>query len=80
MGADPDDFTYSGKSRPMASPPQPKPAADNESEICEQCGNLLDKCVCKCPYCGKIECECQLNDASTGGDDFTSDGLSAVDR
>jgi hypothetical protein len=35
---------------------------------CEYCGNLIDACMCECPYCGEVDaCECCLFDAATGG-------------
>ena len=42
----------------------------NKTEVvtCEYCGNQIDTCMCKCPYCGEADaCECCLFDAVTGG-------------
>jgi len=41
---------------------------DNEDVLCNICGNVLDACMCVCPYCGvRDKCECCLLDAATGG-------------
>ena len=43
----------------------------NESEetvLCDLCGNVLEACMCVCPYCGRGDkCECCLHDSMTGG-------------
>ena len=40
----------------------------NETSSCEYCGNLIEMCMCVCPYCGeRSSCECCLHDAVTGG-------------
>jgi len=39
----------------------------NETSSCEYCGNLIEMCMCVCPYCGETSsCECCLFDAATG--------------
>ncbi|HYG00623.1 MAG TPA: hypothetical protein VD815_11060 [Candidatus Saccharimonadales bacterium] len=36
--------------------------------MCEFCGNMLEACMCVCPYCGiRDKCECCVHDAMTGG-------------
>ncbi|HKX96209.1 MAG TPA: hypothetical protein VJL78_00070 [Candidatus Nitrosocosmicus sp.] len=43
----------------------------NEGEdavLCDLCGNVLEACMCVCPYCGRGDkCECCLHDSMTGG-------------
>ena len=39
-----------------------------ENPMCDFCGNMLEACMCVCPYCGKGDnCECCLHDSMTGG-------------
>ena len=39
---------------------------DEDSIFCDFCGNMLEHCMCVCPYCGKgDECECVLSDPKT---------------
>jgi hypothetical protein len=37
--------------------------------ICERCGNPINDCTCRCPYCGEIGlCECCIGRQTvTGG-------------
>ncbi|HKR72531.1 MAG TPA: hypothetical protein VJR94_00315 [Candidatus Nitrosocosmicus sp.] len=45
------------------------PNNNNEENVnCDFCGNMLEACMCVCPYCGSGDkCECCLHDAMTGG-------------
>ena len=45
-------------------------ATDDEENfaVCIECGHLIEKCECVCPYCGERDkCECALFDSATGG-------------
>jgi hypothetical protein len=50
---------------------QDKNVKQNNQEIditCDYCGNILEACMCVCPYCGdRDKCECCILDAATGG-------------
>lgn len=40
----------------------------DEDMSCDFCGNMLEACMCVCPYCGRGDkCECCLHDSMTGG-------------
>lgn len=41
---------------------------DQGNILCDFCGNVIEACMCVCPYCGiRDKCECCLHDAATGG-------------
>ena len=43
---------------------------NNEEDdiLCNNCGNIMEACMCVCPYCGiRDKCECCILDATTGG-------------
>jgi hypothetical protein len=41
---------------------------DDEDTLCNFCGNIMEACMCVCPYCGiRDKCECCILDATTGG-------------
>ena len=41
---------------------------NDETILCNYCGNTLEACMCVCPYCGNGDkCECCILDATTGG-------------
>ena len=45
-----------------------KPDSHESDILCDYCGNVLEACMCVCPYCGdRDKCECCILDAATGG-------------
>jgi hypothetical protein len=45
-----------------------RPNEKEEIIMCDFCGNMLDACMCVCPYCGiGDKCECCVQDSMTGG-------------